>query len=65
MTLHFSLSTYSQDRARESWIAARYLENQAQNLQDQIPQLGPLWNLIEVSQERNVTASKLTLNEAS
>src|SRR5712664_1214646 len=50
MTLH-SLSTYSQYRARESWIAIRYLEDQAQILQDQVPQSGPFCNLIEVNQE--------------
>ena len=50
MTLH-SFSTYSQYRARESWIAIRYLEDQAQTLQDQVPQSGPFCNLIEVNQE--------------
>jgi UDP:flavonoid glycosyltransferase YjiC (YdhE family) len=31
---------------------ARYLEDQAKSLQDQVPQASPCWNLIEVSQER-------------
>jgi hypothetical protein len=34
-TLRFSLFTYSQKRALEWWIAARYLEDQAKSLQDQ------------------------------
>jgi hypothetical protein len=33
-------------------IAAQYLEDQAQSLQDQVPQASPCWNLIEASQER-------------
>jgi hypothetical protein len=52
MTLHVSLNTYSQKRALEWWIAARYLEDQAKSLQDQIPQASPCWNLIEINQER-------------
>ena len=52
MTLHFSLSTYSQNKACEYRIAARHLEDQAKSLQDQVPQANPCWNLIEVSQER-------------
>jgi hypothetical protein len=52
MTLRFSLFTYSQNRALEWWIAARYLEDQAKKLQDQVPQASPCWNLIGVSQER-------------
>ncbi|HTF63271.1 MAG TPA: hypothetical protein VK638_11235, partial [Edaphobacter sp.] len=51
-TLRFSLFTYSQKRALEWWTAARYLEDQAQSLQDQVPQASPCWNLIETSQER-------------
>jgi len=31
---------------------ARYLEDRAKSLQDQVPQASPCWNLIEVSQER-------------
>jgi hypothetical protein len=52
MTWHFSLSTYSQNKAREYRIAAQYLEDQAKGLQDQVPQVSPCWNLMEVSQER-------------
>jgi hypothetical protein len=59
MTWHFSLSTYSQKRALEWWIAARYLEDQAQSLQDQIPQASPCWILIEISQERKNAHEKL------
>jgi hypothetical protein len=59
MTWHFSLITYSQKRAREYRIAARHLEDQAKSLRDQIPQAGPCWNLIEVSQERKNAHEKL------
>ena len=59
MTLHVSLSSYSQKRAHEWWIGARYLEDQAPSLQDQIPQASPLWNLIEISQERKNAHEKL------
>jgi hypothetical protein len=51
---HFSLSTYSQKRARGCWIAARYLEDQAKSLQDQVPQPGPFSNLMVVSQQTNL-----------
>jgi hypothetical protein len=59
MTWHFSLSTYSQNKAREYRIAARYLEDQAKSLQDQVPKASPYWNLIEVSQERKNAHEKL------
>jgi hypothetical protein len=56
---HFSLSTYSRYRAREPWIAARYVQDQAKSLQDQVPEASPCWNLIEVSQERKNAHEKL------
>jgi hypothetical protein len=59
MTLHVSLSTYSQKRALEWWIAARYLEDQAKSLQDQIPQASPCWYLIEIGQECKNAHEKL------
>jgi aryl-alcohol dehydrogenase-like predicted oxidoreductase len=62
MTLHLSRTCF-QNEAREWWIAARYLEDQAQSLQDQVLQSGPFRNLIDASQERKVTASELTLNQ--
>jgi hypothetical protein len=48
---HFSLSTYSQCRAREPWIAARYLEDQAKALQDQVPEASLFPNLMEASHQ--------------
>ena len=59
MTGHFSLSTYSQNKAREYRIAARHLEDQAKSLQDQVPKASRCWNLIEVSQERKNVHEKL------
>jgi hypothetical protein len=48
---HFSLSTYSQYRAREPWIAAGYVQDQAKSLQDQVPQPSPFSNLMVVSHQ--------------
>ena len=46
------------------WIAARYVEHQAKNLQDQIPQASPCWNLIEISQKRKAIEATLEFKKA-